>query len=203
MGLKEDFYELPPSKCLLGGFLLCVVYYFLLFDKGTQFTNDIQKLQKDIAEKTVKLEEVEKAVSDTRAFEQGVASLQKDFVELLKYFPLSMDMNDIQKEMTEVLNKSGVKVVSLKETAVQNRFPGYIENGIELESIADFHQIMTFLADITKIDKVVDFRAMDFISDGSNDETSRIKFKMEFSVFAQDPNAQKKADDPNKPPGGK
>lgn len=210
MGLKEDFYELPPSKCLLGGFLLCVVYYFLVFDKGDKFTTQIQGVQNEINDKTGRLAEVQKAMSNKNAFEQEVKALEKDFINLLKFFPVRMDMNDIQKDITSILNKSNTKVVSIKETTVQNRFAGYLENGIDLEVNSNFHEIMSFLSEITKMNKVVDFRAMDFVSENSTAEASHIKFKMQFSVFAQDPNFDKKpaatgsATAPaTPPPGGK
>ncbi len=197
MGLKEDLIEMSPSKCLMGGFLICLVYYFTMFDKGAEYTDEIQRIQVEINEKNVRLENAKKAKSNTAAFEAEVKSLEKDFIEILKFFPVNMDMNDVQKEMTEVLNKSGIKVTSLKEALVASRFTGYTENGLDLETISDFHQVMEFLSEVTKMNKVVDFRAMEFVSDGSTDETSRIKFKMQFSVFKKDPAA-----DVKKPEGG-
>jgi Tfp pilus assembly protein PilO len=199
MGLKEDFLELPPSKCLLAGFLLCVVYYFLIFDKGERYTTQIQGVQAEINDKNTRLAEVQKAMGNKNAFEQEVKALEKDFIDLLKFFPVRLDMNDIQRDITTILNKSDTKIVSIKESTVQNRFDGYLENGIDLEINSDFHQIMSFLSEITKMNKVVDFRAMDFISNNSNAESSHIKFRMQFSIFAQDPNYNKKAN----PAGGK
>ncbi len=202
MGIKEELYELPPAKCFLIGLVFCAAYYFIFFDKGDQFVEMITRTQAEVNNKTERLAEVQKTVADKNSFKQKVKDLENDFLEILKFFPVNMNMNDVQKEISGLLSQRELKVDSVKEVAVQNRFTGYIENGVDLEAIADFHQVMSFLADITKLNKVVDFRSMDFISEQATPENTKIRLKMQFSIFMQDPNA-KKADPANPNGGGK
>jgi len=204
MSIKEQVQDLSPAKCLLIGLLICTLYYFFMFDKGDEATTKINQIQSDINDKTTRLAEVKKAMGNKAAFEQEVSNLTKDLEELLKFFPASLDINDIQKEITDLMQKTNSKMVSIKESNVQSRFPGYIEHGVDLESLGSFHSLVEFLVEITKMNKVVDFRTMEFLSEGSTDEFSLISFKIKLAVFSQDPSGRKEggALPPPRPPEG-
>lgn len=194
MGIKEDLQELSPSKSLMIGILVAVVYYFLVFDKGEVVTAQIQTVQVDIDDKNRRLSEVQKAISNKVAFEREAQSLTKDLEELQKFFPVNLSINDVQKEITNILQKTDTKVLTFSEEKITNRFPGYAENGVNVECLGSFHDIMTFLSEVTKMDKVVDFKTMDFASDGSTDEASTVKSKIKLSVFSKDVNAAKESE---------
>lgn len=185
MGIKEDFQELSPAKCLVIGLLICVVYYFVLFDKGEAITSEWNTVQAEIDGFKSRLNAVKNAMSDKSAFEGTIVALTRDLEELLKYFPLVLDMNDIQRDLTDKLKVTDNKLIKINEVETKSRFPGYNEYGVELETLGGFHELMAFLSAITKMNRVVDFRQMELKSENSTDEFSMVKFKITLSVFAQ------------------
>jgi Tfp pilus assembly protein PilO len=186
MGIKEDFQELSPAKCLVIGLLLCVVYYFALFDKGESVVAEAATIQTDIDAVRGRLRAVKNAMNNKVAFEGTVVALTKDLEDLLKFFPLALDMNDIQRDLTDKLKITENKLVKISEVEAKSRFPGYVEYGVELEVLGGFHEIMGFLSAITKMNRVVDVRAMSLRVENANDEFSMITFKITLSVFGQE-----------------
>lgn len=186
MGLKEDFQELTPAKCLVVGFVLCVVYYFVMYNKGEDIVSASSNVEAEITEVKKRLNDVQEALNDKAAFEKKVVEFTRELEELLRFFPTNLNMNEMQKELTEKLKVTENKLVRIQEVETKSRFPGYSENGIEIETVGGFHEIMAFLSAITKMSRVVDFRSMELDAENSTDELSMIKFRLRLSVFAQE-----------------
>lgn len=191
MGIKEDFESLSPVKALIVGFVLCVVYYFVIFNKGEDIVNSSQSVQQEIDGLNKRLAAVQEALNNKVAFEEQVKAFTKELEELLKFFPNNLDMNDMQKEFTERLTATKNKLIKINDIPMTSRFEGYVENGIELEMLGNYHGIMGFLSEITKMDRVVDFKLMELEAETQTDELSIIKFKLHLAVFAQDKNQPK------------
>lgn len=186
MGLKEDFEGLTPIKGLIVGFVLCAVYYFLIFNKGEDIVASGQSVQQEIDGLNKRLAAVQEALDNKVSFEEQVKAFTKELEELLKFFPNNLDMNDMQKEFTERLTATKNKLVKINDVSMQSRFEGYTENGVEMELLGNYHGIMSFLSEVTKMNRVVDFRLMELDADTQTDELSVIKFKLHLAVFAQD-----------------
>ncbi|MCB9072972.1 MAG: type 4a pilus biogenesis protein PilO [Bdellovibrionaceae bacterium] len=185
MGIKEEFQELSPAKCLVVGLLICVGYYFALFNKGDDITAQWAGIEAEMNGYKTRLQAVKTAMSDKASFESTVTSLTRDLEELLKYFPLVLDMNDIERELTDKLRMTQNQLIKISDNDTKSRFPGYNEYGVQIESQGGFHEIMNFLSAITKMNRVVDFRTINLKSVSSTDEVSMVQFKMNLSVFAQ------------------
>ena len=187
MGIKEDFNNLEPAKALMIGFVVAAIYYFLIFDKGDLIAQEKATAQANIAQKSERLKQVANAMNNKVAFQKEVDDLTKNFDDLIKYFPVDLDMNNMLYQVRKKLEQTNNKIDSIKKGDSRNhRFEGYNEVTIEIESQGGFHDIMSFLADLTTLDRVVDFVDLDLESNGSNDETSQIKLKLILSVFSQD-----------------
>ena len=191
MGLKEDFESLTPMKSLLVGFVFCVIYYFVFFNKGEDIITAGQGVQQEIDGLNKRLAAVQEALNNKVSFEEEVKSFTKELEELLKFFPNNLDMNDMQKEFTEKLSSTKNKLIKINDVSIKSRFEGYTENGVEMELIGNYHGIMSLLSEITKLNRVVDFRLMELDADSQTDEFSIIKFKLHLAVFAQDKSATK------------
>lgn len=187
MGIKEDFNNLQPAKALMVGFVIAVIYYFLIFDKGDLIAQEKAVAQSNIAENSERLKQVANAMNNKIAFQKEVDDLTKNFDELIKYFPVDLDMNNMLYQVRKKLEATNNKIDSLKKGDARNhRFEGYNEVIMDIESQGGFHDIMNFFADLTTLDRVVDFVDLELESNGSTDETSQIKLKLILSVFSQD-----------------
>jgi Tfp pilus assembly protein PilO len=186
MALQDDFKELSLLKCLLIGGGVMAAYYFLIFDKGDAQNAQISKIQADLNAKNQNLADVNFALADKVSFQRDSEALEKEMKQLLIFMPSRLDMNEMQKELTLRLQETNNKVQSLKNAPVQSRFPGYTEHGLDLQGVGGFHEIMSFLSSVTKMNRIVDFKTMDLEALGTNENGTLIQFKTLISVFQKD-----------------
>lgn len=186
MGIKEDFQDLTPAKCLVLGFVLCVVYYFVFYNKGDDILASSGVVQEEINGVQKRMADIEEALNNQAEFEKKVVEFTKELEELLKFFPSNLNLNEMQKEFTEKLRITENKLIRIQEVSVQSRFVGYKEHGIEIEIVGGFHEIMSFLSAITKMSRVVDFLSMELDAQNPTDDLSLVKFRLKMSIFAQE-----------------
>ncbi len=187
MGIKEDFNSLQPAKAAMIGIVIAVVYYFVMFDKGDAISAQKATLQVSINERTERLKQVENAMNNKAAFEREVDELTKNFDDLIKYFPVDLDMNNLLYQVRKRLEATNNKLDSMKKGEPKaRRYPGYAESTMEVKSVGGFHEAMKFLASLTAMDRVVDFIELDMKSNGSTDELSQVELNLMLSVFSQE-----------------
>jgi Tfp pilus assembly protein PilO len=196
MGLKEDFQDLTPSKCLAGGLLIAGLYYAIFFDNGKDMEAQTAQTQSAILETNARLKAVENALEDKTSFEARAVAITKEIEELLKFFPANTNVNDFQKEITTLLKKTNNRLLKMQDETVVSRFPGYIEQGIKLESEGGFHEVMDFLAAMTQVPRMIDIKSIKFASAGSTDEMSLVKVEALLTIFSYDSASDKPAPPP-------
>ena len=191
MGLKEDFQDLAPSKCLMGGILIAGVYFAIMFDNGKDKVAQAEATRAEILQTKARLDAVENALEDKTSTEARATAISKELEELLKFFPSNTNNNDFQKEISGLLKKTNNRLLKMQDETVESRFAGYIEQGIKLESEGGFHEFMDFLSLLTKMPRMIDIKVLKFDSAGSTDEMSLVKIEMLLTVFSYDANAAK------------
>jgi Tfp pilus assembly protein PilO len=186
MALQDDFKELSFLKCLLIGGGIMAGYYFLMFDKGDAQNAQISEIQTQLNIKKQNLADVNFALADKGSFQRDSEALEKEMKQLLIFMPAHLDMNEMQRELTLRLQETDNKIQSLKNAQVHSRFPGYTEHGLDLQSVGGFHEIMSFLSSVTKMNRIVDFKTMELESLGTTENGTLIQFKTLISVFQKD-----------------
>ncbi len=186
MGLKEDFQDLAPSKCLIAGILLAGVYFAIMFDNGKDKVAQAEATRAEILQTKARLDAVENALEDKTSTEARAMAISKELEELLKFFPANTNNNDFQKEISGLLKKTNNRLLKMQDEPVESRFPGYIEQGIKLESEGGFHEFMDFLSLLTKMSRMIDIKVLKLESSGSTDELSLVKIEMLLTVFSYD-----------------
>lgn len=185
MALKDDFKNLTPSKAAMLGFLAAVIYYFLIFDKGEVLIQETEQLRVEINKKNVRLQEVRSIMEDQVAFKAEVDRLSESIEQLLKYFPVDLDIHNTSSKITSRLEEHNNQVLEVKAAPMKPRFAGYDEKGLEVEANGNFHGVMEFLASLTQLDKVVDFKDLELNGEKSSDDFSSIHMKLLLSVFGK------------------
>ncbi len=193
MGLKEDFQNLSPSKCLMGGILLAGIYFAVVFNNGKDKETLAEATRAEILQTKARLDAVENALENKTSTEARATAISKELEELLKFFPSNTNNNDFQKEISALLKKTNNRLLKMQDETVESRFPGYIEQGIKLEAEGGYHEFMDFLSLLTKMSRMIDLKFLKFNSTGSTDEMSLVKSELLLTVFSYDAAAAKAA----------
>lgn len=164
------------------GLVLGVLYYALLFNDGRIIDADIREANASIQRDTATLAKVEKALEDKKRFETEIREITNYMKEFQEYFPVSFSGNTLEARVTEFSQKYKLTILSLKQVAAENEFKNYPETVVELEVEGEYHDIMNFIADITKIKKAMDFKKMRF-GVAQQAEDPKIRLKTTLTVY--------------------
>ena len=199
MALMDDIKGFTPVKCLLIGCGLLAGYKFTIYDQGLAQQAEITSLQDDMEKKRQSMAEVNKAMADKEAFQKEADLIAREYERLTAYMPAELDINAFQKDLSVKLQASGNRLQSMKNEVLTARFPGFFEQGMNVQSLGSFHAIMEFMSEVTKMNRIVDFTTMGFDALPASEGASQIQFKTVMSVFSKAPAAS--ADDKKKEPG--
>jgi Tfp pilus assembly protein PilO len=194
MALVDDVKKLTPVQCIMIGCGLTVLYYFLMFNNGEAQVLEANNVQAELNIKNARLEQVNRAIENKAAFQKQAIAITKELEQLLKFLPVELDMNEMQKVLTQRLQDTNNKVQNLKVVPLESRFDGYLEQGLSLQTTGTFHSILSFLSAVTQLDRLVDFKTVDFDNMGTKEGQASVQFKTVVSIFSQMP--AKKTDEP-------
>ncbi|MCJ8277570.1 MAG: type 4a pilus biogenesis protein PilO [Bdellovibrionales bacterium] len=180
--LKDQLDKIDTKQALMVGILIAVLYYFAAFDDGRRIDYEIAEAQKQIAADRATLAKVEKALQDKKRFESEIREITNHMKEFQEYFPLNFSGNTLEAKVTEFSQKYGLTVINLKQLPIESEFKNYPETTVEFVVEGEFHNIMNFVSEITKLKKAMDFKDMNFkVSQQADDP--KIKFRTKLTVY--------------------
>ncbi len=113
-GILNLLSRLSMPKIIGVGIGLMALYYFMLFNDGSQLQAQIVGLQGQIAQEEVKKKETDKAIQEEALVKQEVGSLAEKFEEASRRLPSDLNSADVIRSIQDVVKKSGCKIKSLK-----------------------------------------------------------------------------------------
>ena len=160
--INEQLENITIQQSVLIGIVLAVFYYALLFDDGSILDRQITEAMDSIERDKVTLSKVEKALEDKKRFESEIRETTNYMKIYQEYFPITFSGNVLESKVTEFSKKYNLTIVSLKQLPSESEFKNYPETMLQVEVEGEYHKIMSFISDITKIKKAMVFKKMKF-----------------------------------------
>lgn len=162
MDVFEEFSKLDLQKSFLGGVMLAVLYYFLLFDDGSAIDAQIAQSRQSIQQNKQALARVRQALEDQKKFEDEIKNITLNMKDFQRYFANDVELNDIQAWVSQLAEQHSLVVNSLKPVEKEKEFPKYKETAVEFKVEGPFHNLMEFISSLTKQERAIDFSQMKF-----------------------------------------
>lgn len=182
MDIKHELQNLDAKKSILIGLLFGLIYYFLLFDNGSWVDARIQSNEAEIQKHKLTLDKVQRALEDEKRFNAQIQEITTHMNSFLEYFPLKSDKNELMKIISTKAEVHAATLVKLKPIEQSPEFPDYPEMAFSFSVEGSFHQVMAFVAELTQLKRVVDFRKMKFRV-VKRDEDPRVELNTVFIVY--------------------
>ena len=182
MDIQAELQNLDAKKSLVIGLLFGLIYYFLLFDDGSWVDVRIQSDEAEIQKHKLTLDKVQRALEDERRFNAEIQEITTHMNSFLEYFPIKSDRNEMMKVISTKAEIHSATLVNLKPVEQDAEFEDYPEMAFSFSVEGSFHQIMAFVAELTQLKRVVDFRDMKF-KVVQRDEIPRVELKTVFIVY--------------------
>lgn len=162
MNIRDQLNQLDFRKSVTIGLVLAVLYYFLGFNDGSSIEGSITQLRGQIATQQSSLAQVKKALADKKKFEIEIKNIDLNMKDFNRYFIEPMDILSLSGKVSQFAENNQLIITSLKPAQKTAEFPDYPETAVDFIIEGKFHDIMTFVGDLTKMQKAIDFSTMEF-----------------------------------------
>lgn len=179
MSVIEKIKSMPPTQAAIIGFVLALLFYLLFFDSGVSQKREISAVTKEIGELNRELVALEKAVVDADKLYRLIEQVGESINKLSKYIPEKLTDSDVVKDLSTSARSVGATVVGVrvKSSAKSNDNDIYDRVSVEVELRGVFDEIMAFLSQLTKIDRIYTLEDMIFSIKKQGGNKSEVNFK--------------------------
>lgn len=185
---SDDLEKLPWTHFALAGFALAAVYYFLYFDGGAKIEIQIAQQEPILEAKLVTLNETEEKLREGKKFEQEAALISQQLREAFEYLPKDLSMAEVVRIIFQQARLASVEVGTIRPSETPLKKDFYEELLIKLELTGDFGQIMNFLANLTKLRRIINVASVDLKRLSAKlDGPSALKFSGELIGYRYTP----------------
>ena len=162
MDLQEEFNKIDLQKSFLVGVVILGLYWMLFYDDGASYDALITQARQAEAKSLSSLQKVRKALDDQKKFEDEIKNITLNMKDFQKYFADTMDVNTLLSKVSTYAEEHNIVVNNLKPVQKTSEFPNYPEVAVEFKVEGSFHNVMEFIADLTRMKKAIDFSKMEF-----------------------------------------
>lgn len=187
MNLSDAFSRLTMGRALILGFMVTSLYYFMIFDDGSQVEAAIQSSAAQAANVDRELKDVQEKMNRARDYQQATSELGNSIQKLLSYIPAQFRIGQLMKMVSDEARISGLDIVRMtpKTVAEPNRVDDFTELGTSLELKGQFDQLLTFMSNLTKKRQIFIFEKLDIRSvHNTGDQGDLVEIRADIHAFS-------------------
>jgi type IV pilus assembly protein PilO len=164
---------------LAGGLFLYLYFNFLIRPK----LREIKKLEEEIQRITVKLEEAKIKAAEVELMEEEYQEL-KEIMKKVEYeIPREKDIYGLLQSFTSVGTKTGMEFITFRPQTSLRKKDIHQELMISLSFTGGYHQVGEFLAESTKLSRIVLPEEIILTPHGEKTKEKSVSIKMRMVTF--------------------
>jgi Tfp pilus assembly protein PilO len=165
------------AKVVIAGLLLAGLYYAAPFDDGTSLRERFENARGRLADSERQLANTKKAMEDAGRFEEEVKTLARQFQRVTDFMPENLDTAELTQIITKQVTTAGAKVTRLEPKPGIETVEFYEMTRINLSIQGTFAQVATFLANLSKVSKLLTFDSTEItLAQSPDPEHPRVNF---------------------------
>lgn len=155
--MEEQLRNLTMTKCLVVSLVLAGFYYAGAYNDGTALETQIAGMDQQLSANQTEVAAVQKAIQDAERYEKTMAALGKEMEVVLKAIPKDISSVDLMKIISNEAKVVGVEINSLGDSRgnPENSTALYVPVAVDLAIKGTYNQVMLFLSNLTKLDKII------------------------------------------------
>lgn len=160
--MEEKLSQLTFGRATIIGLVLAAVYFFTLYNDGTVIENQIAASQGEVQKNRAEVESIRQAILDAERYQQTMSVLGAEMEKVVKAIPAKLNSLDLMKTISTEAKGVGAEINQLNSpqtasigTADENPNRFYEVIPIEVDITGTYNQIMLFLSNLTKLDKII------------------------------------------------
>lgn|GEM_PF-1133137 len=168
----EKLAQLPPKILFIVSVAVGLFYYLTLFDSGSFYDTQIESVKNEIKGELEKKKKTEEILNKEKEMKVNVETLTKQYFEISKKIPSSLNSIDISRMIEQLAKKSGVEVKGKKPgNPIKNKI--FEEVPVELIMSGNYSELAQFIYFVAIHEKIM--RIKTFTIDSQTD-SKKLKF---------------------------
>lgn len=164
------------------GIILAVGYWTMSGNPAEGIDRENTTLEADINKTRLKIKEAENRLANKAKFEEEMEHLSQTFKLAVEYLPKDLNIQDILKKTYMESRTSGVELTNFTpKEPVPKDF--YEEVPIDIKVRGPYGQVITFLANMSKLPRIINVRDVEIGSPKFTDGVPILEFKGALVVY--------------------
>lgn len=155
MNIEEMFNKLSSKGALVIGVVFALLYYMVAFDDGSKVEQQIVNVKNQMVSTEGDIAKQRRVIREYEQLLLQKESLGDNFSRLVNYIPESFTTNQQMKILSEQAKSAGALVDEIKQSGKGKEFNFFQEVLVEVKLSGTFSQVVLFLSNLTKIDRVI------------------------------------------------
>ncbi len=147
----------PRLYFFLIGSALASFYFFNFQDDGVRIDSEIKTATEQLAKATKDLEDTNRVIANKEQFQQEFQEVSEKFRAAVEYLPETFNVQELLKQIDDETRASGVNKISVKPKNPEPK-DFYEELSIDIELEGPFTLLTTFLAYMSKQNRIVNIK---------------------------------------------
>jgi type IV pilus assembly protein PilO len=165
--MEERLKSLTFGKSILIGIALAAGYYFALYDDGSSLEKQIALAKVEVKKSKDEVANVRTAIEDAERFQQTMSVLGAEMDKVLKAIPAQLTSIELMKIISNEAKTVGAEINQLMSPQnfrndSDKTVKFYEPVPIDVDLTGTYNQIMLFLSNLTKLDKIITTNQMSF-----------------------------------------
>jgi type IV pilus assembly protein PilO len=165
--VEQQLKNLTFGRALIIGIVLAGIYYFTMYNDGSSFQTQINKAKDTRQQNEAEVARIARAVKDAERYQQTMAVRSAEMEGVLKAVPAQLSSFDLMKIVSNEAKLIGLQINGLTAAGnyrADNKDAIFEPVGVTVNLTGNYNQVMLFLSNLTKLDKIVTVKKMSFVS---------------------------------------
>lgn len=180
-------------KVLIIGLLIGALYYIFFYQSKNysaikaQLENEIQSTNQEISVLDKSIKEVQELEAEIEGFN---ASLKKAY----DFIPIGADFLNLEQAVSNKARTSGLAISSLDSEKSWTMFGALDQAGAQVQLQGSFRQLMVFLSELTREDKVYSVKSFDInLPEQQETSSEKLSFRGQILTYKRRPTEKAEA----------
>jgi type IV pilus assembly protein PilO len=159
--MEERLRGITFTQSLIVGVALIGLYWGMFYDNGAKLEANIRAAESETVVLQKEIESVRKAIADAERYKQTMAALGSEIEKIVQAMPTKYTPLDFMRAISNEAKGVGTEINQITSPQnFRNNDPNaaamfYEEVPIEVDLTGNYNQIMLFLSNLTRLDKII------------------------------------------------
>ena len=170
MNPLQTFSEWPTNRAFVVSLVLVGIYYVTGYNSGKALVESTSAARQKITQLGVEMKQVDKDLAELAALKAAQDKDSEKLNYLMSYIPEKFSKVDLMRTVSNEAKAVGTNILRISDNKSQASSGGqfYDEIAVEIELTGSFSQLLLFLSNLTRLDRIVSLDGLTMKSVGGD-----------------------------------